>query len=222
MIKKDYEALKKCIIQDYPFEFKWNDDECFPIFEYIYNIILQEHAMINNPYYSNKEGKGIIKLQYLDHYVILCHRYANILWKRNFNIEADIVYYSLRVRGGLDLFYKTELGPCFIPVHALGAVIDSHAKYGKCFKFYDGVHIGPYSIAGIQPSEWKHPEFGDFVTVLAHSKIFGKTKIGNNVIVAAGTTLINAKIPDNCIVTGQSPDLYYIPLKASNEEILKK
>ncbi len=220
MVKKDYEALKKCILQDYPFEYEWNDDEYYEIFDKCYNAILHDHAQINNPYYSNESG-GFIRLQYLDHYVILCHRYANILWKSGKNEAAEVVYYSLRVRGGLDLFYRTEFGPCFMPVHALGAVIDSHSKYGKCFKFYDGVHIGPYSIAGVHPSKWKHPEFGDFVTVLAHCKIYGKTRIGNNVIVASGTTLINAKVPDNCIVTGTSPDLYFIPLKVSNEEILR-
>lgn len=220
MLEIVYNALKKCITQDYPFYFEWNDKQYFNVFKEVYETILNEHAMINDPYYSNEKG-GIIRLEYLDHYVILCHRYANALWHKGLNEAADIVYYSLRVRGSLDLFYKTELGPYFIPVHALGAVIDSHAKYGKCFQFYNGVHIGPYSIAGVKPSDWKHPVIGDFVTVLANSKIYGKTNIGNNVIVAAETTLINAVVPDNCIVTGKSPNLYFLPLKVSNTDILK-
>ena len=137
------------------------------------------------------------------------------------NDLADAIYYSSRIRGSIDLYYRAKIGRCFMPVHALGTVMDSHATYGEFFKIYDGCHIGPYSIVGKGPSEWKHPVFGDFVTMLGHSKVFGASTIGNNVVISAQTFIVNEEIPDNCIVSGSSPNLFFQKLKNSNREILR-
>jgi serine O-acetyltransferase len=101
-------------------------------------------------------------------------------------------------------------------------VIDSHAKYGKMFRFYNGVHIGPYSIVGNEPSEWIHPVFGDYVTMYNGAKVFGKTVVGNNVIISPNTIVINETIPDNCVVSGKSPNLYFMKLRVPNSAILEE
>lgn len=215
----NYHAIKKMVLTDYPYFIEWKDESIVPVFERVYTKLVSEHANINNSYYSFNK-KGLINLNYLDHYIILGYRLAHALWKNGKEDIAEAIYFSYRLRGQIDLFYKTEIGPYFIPTHALSTVMDSHAQYGGGFRIYNSVHIGPYGIIGKKASEWEHPVFGNFVTIFSHSRIFGKTIIGNNVIISSGTTLINAKIPDNCVVMGTSPNLYFLPLSNSNEIIL--
>ena len=126
----------------------------------------------------------------------------------------------MRCRCSIDLFYKAEIGPYFLPNHALGTDIDSHAKYGKLFFVMNDVHTGPYNITGAAPSEQSHPIIGDYVTLCSKCSIFGKTIIGNNVVVSNNTLIMNEEIPDNCIVYGQSPNLYFVPLKTKNSNKL--
>ena len=48
------------------------------------------------------------------------------------------------------------------------------------------------------------------------STILGESKIGNNVILSSGSLVKDARIPDNSIVFGQSPNLI-IKQKSSDE-----
>ena len=205
---ENFYAIKKCVLNDYPYPIEWEDWEVQDIFNVTYDDVIEQHSHINNSYYSN-EKTGLINLNFLDHYVILLYRFANALWKNNLTTYAEAVYYSLRVRGSIDLFYTTDIDKYFMPTHSLGAVIDSHSKYGKYFRIYNGCHIGPYNIIGLQPNEWKHPVIGDYVTMLGGSKVFGNTIIGNNVTLSVNTVVINEEIPDNCIVSGVSPNLIF-------------
>lgn len=217
--KENYTALRKCVIADYPYPLEWDDSLVLPIFEDVYDDLVEQHKHINNRYYS-RDGEGLLLLNYIDHYVILCHRFANKLWKTGMSAYAEAVYYSLRNRGNIDLYYTTEIGPYFIPAHSLGTCMDSHATYGKLFRIYNGCHLGPYSIVGKEPSEWKHPVIGDYVTMLSGSRVYGNSKIGNNVIISVNTVVINEEIPDNCIVSGISPNLVFQRLKVPNCDTL--
>ncbi len=216
-----YEGVKKAVTGDFPFGLNWDDDKVYRLFGICYKDILEQHSTIDNSYYS-QNGKGLLRIDYLDHYVILCFRFSDILNNAGFKDLADAVYYSMRIRCSIDLFYTTRIGKCFIPVHALGTVVDSHVKYGDYFKIYDGCHIGPYSIVGKDPAEWKHPQIGNFVTMLCHSKVFGNSVVGDNVIISAGTTIVNEEIPDGCIVSGSSPNLMFQKLRISNKSIVRQ
>ena len=48
--------------------------------------------------------------------------------------------------------------------------------------------------------------------------MLGDSHIGNNVMVAADTYLINENIPDNCIVFGKSPNII---IKRKSEDEIK-
>jgi serine acetyltransferase len=217
---REYNAFKKMIINDYPYEIGIDNDFFAPIFKKIYNELLVQHSHVNNKYYSDAHG-GIISTSFLDHYLILCFRVANYLYKLNVSLElAEAIYYSSRIRTSTDLFFTAEMGDYFIPVHSLGAVIDSRAKYGQLVKIYNGVHIGPYDILKLPPEQWKHPEIGNGVTLLANSGVFGNSIIGDNVVVAGRAVIINEIIPNNCIVIGQSPRLNVIPNTENNFNML--
>lgn len=219
-VEENYQAVKKCVLADYPYPVEWDDNELYPLFREVFNDVLEQHSKIDNRYYS-RDGKGLLMLEYLDHYVILTYRLANVMWKSGKSEWADVFYYSMRMRGCLDLFYQCEIGPYLMPVHALGACLDAHAKYGKLFSFQNGVHIGPYDIVGKAPEDWVHPVFGDGVLLESGAQVYGNCHVGNNVIVSINTVIINEDIPDNCVVCGQSPHLVVKRLKVRNDSILR-
>ena len=209
-LELEYLSFKRCILNDYPYEVEWDDEKFMPIFYDVFQNILEDHSHIDNRYYSI-DGKGILRQDFLDHFIILSYRYANKLWKNGFSKQADVVYYCQRTRGNIDLFYSAEIGRYFIPVHALGSVVDSHSTYGDAFSIYNGCHIGPYDILGKSPSEWDHPVIGDNVTMLANSHVYGNSVIGNNVVISVGTIIINKNVPNNSVVMGVSPKLFIFP-----------
>ena len=222
IIKKNYIALRKCVLNDYCYPIEWEDRIVEPIFNEVASDIIRQHSHIKNAYYrrqnANGEWEGMLNLNFIDHYIILGFRFARRLSDLGYTELADAVFYSYRMRGDFDMYYKADVGDFFIPQHALGACLDRHVKYGKLFQCYNKVHTGPWDIVGKHPDDWTHPIIGDYVTISAGSNIYGRTKIGNNVIVAVGTTIINEEIPDNCIVSGKSPNLFFMPLKKSNRE----
>lgn len=220
-VEENYQAVKKCVLADYPYQINWDDDLLYPIFKDVFEDIVSQHAKIRNRYYS-RDGEGLVTLEYLDHYVILMYRLANKMWHLGNAEWADVFYYSMRLRGDIDLFYQCELGPYFMPAHALGACLDAHAKYGKLFKIHNGIHIGPWDMVGKDPKEWIHPTFGDGVTFESGAQVYGDCHIGNNVILSINTVIINEDIPDNCIVSGQSPHLVVKRLKVRNDAILNE
>ena len=57
------------------------------------------------------------------------------------------------------------------------------------------------------------------VILFANAMILGDTRIGNNVVVAGDTFLINESVPDNCIVFGKSPN---ITIKIKSEKEIKE
>jgi serine O-acetyltransferase len=190
------------------------------IFFSVFADIVDQHGKIRSPYFS-KDGEGFLNQAFLDHYLILCYRVANRLFQEDILLPiADAIYYSCRIRTSTDLFYRAKIDEFFIPVHPLGAVIDSKSTYGLGLRIYNGVHIGPYDIYGKEPSEWEHPELGDGVIVLGHAKVYGNSVIGDNVVISVNSIVINEKIPNNCIVMGASPDIKLIPNMNDNLSIL--
>lgn len=221
MFKREYSAFKKMVTNDFPYEIQINDIEVYHVFQEIYTKIKIQHSKIKNKFFSGNNKNGLLDFKFLDHYLIFCFRIANHIYKNYENLElCEAIYYSSKIRTNTDLYYTTEIGDYFIPAHSLGTVMDSRAEYGKLFKIYNGVHIGPYNIQGVESKDWKHPKIGDGVTLLANSSVYGKTEIGNNVIVSVGAKIINEKIPNNCVVIGQSPNLFVIPIIENNFDLL--
>ena len=219
---RHYIAFIGLIEKDFPYKLQEDlyDNDLKTIFQQVYVDIIRQHSKTQNLYYSH-EGRGFLDLSYLDHYLILCYRFSHALHLCGLKKEiADAVYYSCRIRTSTDIFYRSEIGEYFMPVHPLGAVVDSKATYGIGFRLYHGVNIGPWEVIGKPASEWIHPVIGNGVIIYAKSSIYGKTIIGDNVIISPGTTIVNETIPDNSIIFGASPDLKAVPNKHNNLEII--
>ena len=128
--------------------------------------------------------------------------------------EADQIYYLNKIMHSNDWFYAIELPEHFLCEHPLGSVL-GRAEYGDHLFVYQGTTIG----GNRAKDKLTYPVLGDNVILYANSTVLGDTHIGNNVVVSAGTYIINENIPDNCIVFGTSPNL---TIKVKPEAQIKK
>lgn len=78
---------------------------------------------------------------------------------------------------------------------AIGVVVHSKAIIGERVIIGQGVTIG----RSLDPEGV--PTIGSDVYISAGSRVIGKIKVGNNVIIGANS-VVNKDVPDNCIVAG--------------------
>ena len=148
-------------------------------------------------------------------WMIFLYRLSHEIYKGGYiNIpkEADQIYYLNKVMHSNDWFYAIDLPVHFLCEHPLGSVL-GRAKYGDYLFVYQGTTIGGNRSKG----KLSYPVLGDNVILFANSKILGNCHIGTNVVIAAGTSVINQSIPDNSIVFGSSPNI--VIKKKSESEI---
>lgn len=129
----------------------------------------------------------------------------NILIKRLTTIFIRIlsVYYNLLLNvfyGGY-IPYVAKIGKNIRFPHGLsGIFISNKAEIGDDCVILHHVTVGSY-INKNKGGEFS-PKIGEGVFIGCNSCIIGKTIIGNNCQIGAGTTIVNAEIPDNCTVVG--------------------
>jgi serine acetyltransferase len=97
---------------------------------------------------------------------------------------------------GTEIHWRCKIGPGACVYHGYGLVINSETKIGSHVILRHGVTIGSKS-AGIEQS----PDIGDYVDVGAAAIILGQTKIGNRVIIGAGSVVLK-DIPDDAVAAG--------------------
>ena len=161
--------------------------------------------------YYTKRDEGFLVFNSV-WYCVFLYYLSNTAFIRSGNgVAAEKIYYLNKVLHSVELFYEINLPEIFCVEHPLGSVM-GRAKYSNKFFFYQGCTVGG--------SGGHYPEIGTNVLMYSNSKILGKSKIGDNVILSANAYVINADIPSNCIVFGQSPN--YILKNYSEQEIKKK
>lgn len=141
------------------------------------------------------------------------YRLSRILFEKE-SSAADQVYYLNKIMHSVDWFYAVDLPIHFHCEHPVGSVL-GRAQYGDYFFVYQGTTVGGNRTKG----KLSYPVIGNNVILFSNSSVLGASNIGNNVVVSAGTYIINQKIPDNCVVFGRSPDL---TIKVKSEEEIKR
>lgn len=156
--------------------------------------------------FSNKYFRASIdpfnSVMYCNYLYWISHLYYNC----NEVKIAEKVYYLNKMLNSVELFYTVEMPERWSCEHPLGSVM-GHAKYGDYFFFYQGCTVGGNRNKGVL----QYPIIEEHVTMFSNSKVLGKSHIGNNVIIAANTYILNCDIPDNSIVFGQSPNIVIKP-----------
>ena len=138
---------------------------------------------------------GVVYCNYL-------YQVGHMAYKKGWNSIADKVYALNKMLHGVDLFYVVELPEIWSCEHPVGTVM-GRAVYGNRFFFYQGCTVGGSRHDG----KLYYPVIGDDVLMYSNSKILGRCTIGNHVIFAANSYVIDQDIPENSIVFGQKPNL---------------
>ena|SRR5665647_553073 len=167
-------------------------DEVFKRTEYCF-------SSSENKYYS-KDNETFFNPFHSGQWCVFLYFLSNTLYRKDESnrVICDKVYYLNRMLNSADLYYEVNLPDIFMLDHPLGAVI-GRAKIGNYFSFSQGCTIG--NNKGI------YPVIGENVRMYSNSKIIGKSKIGNNVIIAANSYVKDQDIESNVIVFGVSPNL---------------
>lgn len=160
-------------------------------------------SRIGNKYYQ-KEGKSFFHHLNSDQYAIFLYYLANTVWKERQDINlASKIYCLNKALHAVDIYYEVEMPDIFQLVHPVGTVL-GRAHYSDYFISYQRVTIGANT-------DNEYPTIGESVVVYGGSMIIGKTCIGSNCQVAAGTVIMNADIPDNQVVFGRYPNTQFKP-----------
>ena len=84
-------------------------------------------------------------------------------------------------------------------VHPTSIVIGSHVNAGENLHLYQNVTLGGARLGDV--ARGYQPTIGNNVTVFSGAAILGKISVGNNVIVAANSTLLS-DAPQNSVCVG--------------------
>jgi serine O-acetyltransferase len=101
---------------------------------------------------------------------------------------ADQISYLNKIRNGIDVWHSVSLPTRTLFVHSLGTVLGK-AEYAEDFVCYQNVTVGA--------SNGSYPVFRGSCVLYSGVSVLGRTQIGENVVVGAGTLLLNQIIPSD-------------------------
>lgn len=168
--------------------------------------------------FSNIEKKyfnenGVTQFNHLisDQYCMYLYMLSNNVYIESGDEElATKLYYLNKALHSVDIFYTTNLPNIFLMVHPLGTII-GRAKFSDFFVAYQGCTVGCLN-------EGIFPTFKGNTIMYANSKVLGDCTIGNNVCIAADSSVINRNIPSNKVVIGSAKD----GIIKTNEKTIKQ
>ena len=133
-----------------------------------------------------------------DHMTLFLYLLARAEAKAGRIEQADRISYLNKIRNGIDLWHSVSLPIKTVFVHSLGTVL-GRAKYGTSLVCYQNVTVGG--------SKGSYPEFRGSSILYSGVSILGKSTIGTNVTIGAGTLVIDRDIPNNSTVFGRGSEL---------------
>lgn len=206
-IKGGAEALLKMLVRQLKnlTTFEDSKQDVYELENAICNAISKlEHSLMASNIRQTKDKQGTVFSPYhAGQYAQFLYWVARSLYIRNPDSQiCDMVSALNGYLHSLFLNHRVNMPSIFYLDHPYGTII-GRATIGEFFFAIQGVTVGAGTIARDQV----FPQIGNHVTMLADSSVMGNVRIGNRVIISAGSRIVNQDIPDNCIVFGQSPEL---------------
>lgn len=138
-------------------------------------------------------------------YASFLHILGNEHWKANgMTSITHRLFYLNKTLNTIDLFGTISMPEVFFISHGMGSVI-GNARYGNKLVIFQNVTVGRVGD--------DRPTIGENVILYSGAVITGKSIIGNNSIISAGTVLHDAEVPDNVVVFKNGKDISFKPLK---------
>lgn len=161
-------------------------------------------AHIRHPAFSDDHGVAQFDHLHGDQYATFLYFASNSAFGAGDLALAKKLFLLNKAQSGFFCLYDTLLPPVVFLNHALGTVI-GRGTYGNYLVVTQNVTFGKDRDAA--------PATGEGVVVYGGAVIAGASKIGDRVIVTAGTSIRNDRVPSDSIVSGSSPNLIINPRK---------
>jgi serine O-acetyltransferase len=138
-----------------------------------------------------------------DHMATFLFFLGNSIWKSGGETDLPVkLSYLNKILHGLDLFYSVEMPDVFLLVHPLGSVI-GNAQYSDYLVVYQNCTVGAV--------DRDYPVFGEGVVLYSRSSVVGKCRVGDDVVFAANSAIVNTDIPSGTVVLGTFPNCRFTP-----------
>lgn len=111
---------------------------------------------------------------------------------------CDKIYGISKIISSADIFYEVQMPDIWFFDHPQGSVM-GRAKYGNFFTFSQGCTVGG--------NKDMYPNIGEHVSMMSCSQILGKCDVGDHVILAANSCIIDESVPSYSIVFGATPNI---------------
>jgi serine O-acetyltransferase len=132
-----------------------------------------------------------------DHMASFLYFLANTVWRETGDAALPTrLFYANKIMHGLDLFYSVAMPNIFLLVHPLGTVL-GNATYGDYLVVYQNCTVGAVTTV--------YPTFGVGTVLYSRTSVIGDCKVGNDVVFAANSFVLDCAVPDNSVVVGQHP-----------------
>jgi serine O-acetyltransferase len=151
---------------------------------------------IHKKYYCQN---GVSRFDHLntDHMATFLYLLGNTVWSDEGDIELPTrLFYLNKILHGLDLFFSIKMPDIFLLVHPVGTVL-GNAHYEDYFVAYQNCTVGAVTDS--------YPAFKAGTILYSGCTVLGSCQLGENVILAANSMLVNTDIPNNSLVLGQYP-----------------
>ncbi|MCB0791122.1 MAG: serine acetyltransferase [Flavobacteriales bacterium] len=155
----------------------------------VFNIFQDAGANRNNP-------KGLL--------VMVLFRLAHLLRQNVLTFLLFLPYFILYRIGvewmlGIELPWKTRIGPGFRIDHGQGLVVNDHTVFGADCTVRNSTTIGNKRLKNGTYSA--SPRFGDRVDIGANAVIIGPLTIGSDVAIGAGAVVVK-DVPEGHVAVG--------------------
>ncbi len=170
------------------------------VIDTVYSVVLERlndcFSHVRNKYYHNN-GETIFNPLHVAQWTMFLYTMANELSKIGNTDLCDMIYGLSKIASSADIFYGVEMPKIWFFDHPQGSVM-GRAGYNDYFTFSQGCTVGN--------NKGKFPVFGKHVSMLSNSKVLGDCQIGDHVIFAANSFIIDKDIPSYSIVFGTAPN----------------
>ena len=144
-----------------------------------------------------------------DQYTMFLYYASNTAWRTGDEPLAKKLFLLNKALNGFFCMYDTELPAVMFLNHALGTVI-GRGTYGNYLLVTQNVTFG--KDRGVAPV------IGEGVIVYGGALVAGDSHIGDGVSIAAHAKVVNAEVPPDTVVAGESPNLVLKPRKRNLTE----
>lgn len=166
-------------------------------------------SRIKKKYYE-ENGEVVFDHLNADHMAVFLYFLGNSIWKSGGETDLPVkISYLNKILHGLDLFYSVGMPDVFLLVHPLGSVI-GNARYSDYLVVYQNCTVGAV--------DSDYPLFGEGVVLYSRSSVVGKCCVGNDVVFAANSAIVNTDVPSRTVVLGSYPNCRFkensVPVRA--------